>query len=353
MKNNYLIIMAGGIGSRFWPTSTSEKPKQFLDMLGTGESLLQHTAKRFEAICPQSNVLVVTSVHYVDLVKEQLPNLPHENILAEPCARNTAPCIAYATYRIRKINSMANIVVSPADHLIMDVALFEKEVLTGLEFSLQNKAILTLGIQPYRPETGYGYIQTSNKQAEIALVSAFKEKPPLEVAQKYLASGGYYWNAGIFIYRAQTMIEALEKHNPKLAATFESIQEKLGTAEEKAIIADVFPTCERISIDYSVMEKADNLFVQKATFSWSDLGTWTSLWERREKLDAKHNSSSAPVSKFYESANTLVQTETIKKVVIQGLQDYVVVEANGVLLICNRQEEQRIKQFVDDVEADS
>lgn len=345
--------MAGGVGSRFWPASTSEKPKQFLDMLGTGETLLQHTVKRFEHICPKEHILVVTSDKYVDLVKQQVPELEESNILAEPCARNTAPCIAYATYKIHKQNPNANIVVSPADHLIVNVMLFQQEVLAGLDFTLNKDAILTLGIQPHRPETGYGYIQTSDKNAVIAPVNAFKEKPKLEVAQEYLANGSYYWNAGIFLYKAQTMIDAFERYNPALAAIFNNIREKLDTAEEKAVIAEVFPTCESISIDYSIMEKANNLFVQKATFSWSDLGTWTSLWEKREKLDAEKNSSSALVSKFYESTNTLVQTETINKVVVQGLHDYIVVEANGVLMICSKREEQRIKQFVADVDSNT
>lgn len=343
--------MAGGVGSRFWPASTAEKPKQFLDMLGTGETLLQHTVKRFEGICGAEHILVVTSAKYVDLVKEQVPSLLNENILAEPCARNTAPCIAYATYKIRKQNPQANIVVSPADHLIVDVELFKEEVNRALVFSEANKAILTMGIQPHRPETGYGYIQTSDKNADIAKVAAFKEKPQLAVAESYLAEGGYYWNAGIFIYRAEVMIDALEKYNRGLAAIFMGIENKLGTTEEQSVIEEVFPTCESISIDYSVMEKADNLFVQKATFSWSDLGTWTSLWERCKKVDAHENSSSAPLTKFYESTATLVQTETIEKVVVQGLHDYIVVESNGVLLICAKQEEQRIKQFVADVES--
>lgn len=342
--------MAGGVGSRFWPASTSEKPKQFLDMLGTGETLLQHTVKRFDGICPNENILVVTSEKYIDLVSQQVPELLEENILAEPCMRNTAPCIAYATYKINKQNPQANIVVSPADHLIVDVDLFQQEVQAGLDFTSNNDAILTLGIQPHRPETGYGYIQTSDKNAVIAPVNAFKEKPQLEVAKEYLAAGGYYWNAGIFIYQAQTMIDAFEQHNPSLASVFQGIVEKLNTADERDVINEVFPTCESISIDYSVMEKADNLFVQKATFSWSDLGTWTSLWEKRNKLDAEENSSSAAVSKFYESTGTLVQTETINKVVVQGLHDYIVVESNGVLMICSKHEEQRIKQFVQDVE---
>jgi len=349
-NNNYLVIMAGGIGSRFWPVSTAEKPKQFLDMLGTGRTLFQHTVDRFKAICPAENILVVTSSNYTSIVKEQCPELLDGNILAEPCMRNTAPCIAYASYKIKKLNPNANIVVSPADHLIEEVDIFQDAVQKGLDFTANDSTILTLGIFPRRPETGYGYIQTSDKDAVIARVKAFKEKPNLATAQQYLEDGGYYWNAGIFFWSVSTIISALEKHNPKLASTFEQGFDKLYTEDEAAFIADVFPTCENISIDYSVLEKADNLFVQKAAFSWSDLGTWSSLWEKASK--AKEGNV-APTAKafFYESNNNLVHTTSIKQVIVQGLQDYIVVEANGTLLICNKSEEQRIKEFLKDAEA--
>ena len=213
-QNNYLVVMAGGIGSRFWPVSTAQKPKQFLDMLGTGRTLFQHTIDRFKGICPLENILVVTSENYTGIVKEQCPELLDGNILAEPCMRNTAPCIAYASYKIKKLNPNANIVVSPADHLIDEFDIFENTVKTGLDFTASNKAILTLGILPHKPETGYGYIQTADKTAEIASVKAFKEKPDLETAKKYLADGGYYWNAGIFFWSVSTIIEAFENITP-------------------------------------------------------------------------------------------------------------------------------------------
>ncbi len=353
MENNYLVIMAGGIGSRFWPASTAQKPKQFLDMLGTGRTLIQHTVDRFANICPIENTLIVTSGSYVPLVKEQLPNVLEKNILAEPCMRNTAPCIAYATYKIKKQNPSANIVVSPADHLIVDIDDFKHSIQKGMDFTSKNNAILTLGIAPHRPETGYGYIQTEDKSVSIAKVKAFKEKPELRIAEEYLSEGSYYWNAGIFLFKADVMIEAFEKYNPQLAETFTAGADALDTSKEAEFINKVFPTCESISIDYSVMEKADNIFVQKAEFSWSDLGAWTSLWERKEKVDDEQNCSNAPIALFYESSDTLVQTESIEKVVIQGLDNYIVVEANGTLLICKKEEEQRIKKFVEDVESKS
>ncbi len=350
MKNNYLVIMAGGVGSRFWPASTSSKPKQFLDMMGTGQTLLQHTVSRFSEICLIENILIVTSEQYVDLVKEQIPQLKPSNILAEPCMRNTAPCIAYATYKIRKQNPNANVIVSPADHLVLSKDIFQAEILKGVEFISENNAILTLGIQPHRPETGYGYIQTTDKDKTIAKVKAFKEKPELKIAEKYLQEGGYYWNAGIFLYKSSVMVDAFEKYGKDIANAFNKIHDKLGTNKEREAINEIYPKCENISIDYCVMEKADNLFVEKTTFSWSDLGTWTSLWERKQDKDENNNSSSATISKFYESSNTIVHTQTINKIAIQGLNNYIVVEANGVLLICAREEEQRIKQFVSDIE---
>lgn len=348
-KNNYLVIMAGGIGSRFWPVSTAEKPKQFLDMLGTGRTLFQHTVDRFKTICPPENILVVTSEKYTAIVKEQCPELVDANILAEPCMRNTAPCIAYASYKIKKLNPNANIVVSPADHLIEEVDIFRDAVEKGLNFTANNEAILTLGILPTRPETGYGYIETTDKDAEIARVKAFKEKPQLDKAKEYLAQGGFYWNAGIFFWSLQTIIAAFEKYNLSLSTTFENGFSKLYTEDEVDFIKEEFPKCESISIDYSVMEKADNLFVQKATFAWSDLGTWGSLWEKSEKNDMG-NCANVEKTNFYESSNNLIHTNSIKKVIVQGLEDYIVVEANGTLLICKKQEEQRIKEFLKNME---
>ena len=348
-KNNYLVVMAGGIGSRFWPVSTAQKPKQFLDMTGSGRTLFQHTVDRFKAICPLGNILVVTSKDYIGIVKEQYPELLDGNILAEPCRRNTAPCIAYASYKIRKLNPKANIVVSPADHLIDETDIFQDTVSKGLQFTCENDAILTLGIFPRKPETGYGYIQTSDENEEIAQVKAFKEKPSLEIAREYLADGSYFWNAGIFFWSVSTIIEAFKRYSPALAKTFERGMDVFYTDAEANYISSVFPACENISIDYSILEKAQNLFVQKATFTWSDLGTWSALWEKANKNKAGNVFSSGKIA-FYESSNNLVHTSGDKKVIVQGLNDYIIVEANNTLLICSKQEEQRIKQFLQDME---
>lgn len=348
MKHNtYLIVMAGGIGSRFWPMSTENKPKQFLDMLHTGRTLFQHTIERFQGICPIEQIMVVTSANYKLLVKEQCPELLDENILAEPCMRNTAPCIAYASYKIKKMNPEATIIVAPSDHLIEERDVFRNAIQTGLEFVASNPAILTLGIQPRHPETGYGYIQTSQKDIEIAKVTAFKEKPNLATAEQYLADGSYLWNAGIFLWSLPTILTAFEKYAPELSRAFEKGIPYYYTDQEQAFVDETYPSCENISIDYCILEKAENLYVQKAGFSWSDLGTWSALWEKSEK-NQEGNVATANRAAFYESSGNLVHVASGKNVIIQGLTDYIVVEANNVLLVCNKKEEQRIKHFLTD-----
>lgn len=344
-QDTYLIVMAGGIGSRFWPMSTEEKPKQFLDMLGTGRTLFQQTIDRFQDICPIENVLVVTSEKYTGIVKEQYPRLMDENILSEPCMRNTAPCIAYANYKIKKINREATIVVTPADHLIADTGLFQQAILKGLDFVESHPAILTLGIHPRHPETGYGYIQMSEKDKEIAAVSAFREKPDLDTALSYMADGSFLWNSGIFLWSINSIVAAFEKYSPELARTFEEGIPFYYTGKEQEYINKIYPGCENISIDYSILEKADNLYVQKVNFDWSDLGTWSALWEKTQKADFGNASSSAN-SSFYESSNNMVHVSPGKIVVVQGLNDFIIVEANNVLLICKKKEEQRIKEFL-------
>ena len=346
-QDTYLIVMAGGIGSRFWPMSTEEKPKQFLDMLGTGRTLFQHTIDRFQGICPIENVLVVTSQKYTGLVKEQYPTLIDENILAEPCMRNTAPCIAYASYKIKKINIQATIIVTPADHLIEEAELFQNAILKGLDFVESHPAILTLGIHPRHAETGYGYIQMKEKNKEIAEVSAFKEKPDLATAESYLLDGSFLWNSGIFLWSVNSIISAFEKYNPNMAQAFEEGMSSYYTDKEQDFINKTYPDIENVSIDYCILEKADNLFVQKVTFNWSDLGTWSALWEK-SKQTGNGNISSAPRSAFYESSNNMVQVNPEKTVIVQGLTDYIIVEANNILLICSKKEEQRIKSFLND-----
>jgi len=343
-NNTYLIIMAGGIGSRFWPMSTVDKPKQFLDVLGIGRTLLQQTVDRFKNICHSENILIVTSARYKVLVMEQCPELKESNILLEPCMRNTAPCIAYACYKIKASNPDANIVVAPSDHLITNEHEFIRVIEEGLTFTANNNALLTLGMHAHRPETGYGYIQKGEESAYkgINRVAAFKEKPNLVTAEIYLADGSYFWNSGIFLWSLSSIISAFEKDLPQLVSVFEN--GIYNTYEEQSFIDEKFPTCENISIDYGIMEYAENIFVQPADFGWSDLGTWGSLYEKREQ----NNVGNAVVGDnvhLFESENCIVDVPSGKKVVLQGLNDYIVVESNDTLLICKKEEEQRIKEF--------
>ena len=343
-QNVWLIVMAGGIGSRFWPVSTEEKPKQFLDMLGIGKTLFQQTIDRFNDICPKENIVVVTSQKYTGIVKEQCPELLCENILAEPFMRNTAPCIAYACYKIKKKDPQAIVVVTPADHLIFETGIFQQAINNGIVFVKSRSAILTLGITPHSPETGYGYIQMDDKNEDFSKVRAFKEKPDYVTAEAYLNAGGFLWNAGIFLWNNDTIISAFEKYNPKMANAFSKGESFYYTDREQDFINNIYPDCENISIDYCIMEKADNLYVCEAHFQWSDLGTWSALWEKADK-NLQGNSSSSKKTSFYESSNNIVHVDSQKKVVIQGLNNFIVVDANDVLLICSKKEEQRIKEF--------
>ena len=348
-QNNHLVIMAGGIGSRFWPMSTPEYPKQFVDVLGQGRSLLQLTFDRFKGVCPSSNVWVVTSANYAGIVREQLPEVPVENILLEPCRRNTAPCIAYVSWRIKKLNPKANIVVSPSDHIVTDVKEFDRVVSSALSFVAESDAIVTLGMKPTRPETGYGYIQAnlslpSSRNKELFAVDCFREKPDLQTAREYVAQDNFYWNSGLFVWNISTIVNALRVYEPSIAAVFEGIFADLGTEREQAVIDREFPNCPNISIDYAVLEKAEDIFVFPASFGWSDLGTWGSLREISEK-DADGNALIGPDIQAIECRNCIVHTVGEKHVVIQGLEDCIVAERDGVLLICKLSEEQRIKEW--------
>ena len=348
-QNNHLVIMAGGIGSRFWPMSTPEYPKQFVDVLGQGRSLLQLTFDRFKGVCPSSNVWVVTSANYAGIVREQLPEVPVENILLEPCRRNTAPCIAYVSWRIKKLNPKANIVVSPSDHIVTDVKEFERVVSSALSFVAESDAIVTLGMKPTRPETGYGYIQAnlslpSSRNKELFAVDCFREKPDLQTAREYVAQDNFYWNSGLFVWNISTIVNALRVYEPSIADVFEGIFADLGTEREQAVIDREFPNCPNISIDYAVLEKAEDIFVFPASFGWSDLGTWGSLREISEK-DADGNALIGPDIQAIECRNCIVHTVGEKRVVIQGLEDCIVAERDGVLLICKLSEEQRIKEW--------
>lgn len=346
---NHLVIMAGGIGSRFWPMSTPDYPKQFIDVLGCGRTLLQLTADRFKNICPPENIWVVTSERYAEIVSEQLPELPKTNILKEPCRRNTAPCIAYVSWRIKKLNPKANVVVSPSDHIVTNVPEFERVIKSGLRFTAETDSILTLGMKPTRPETGYGYIQAdlsfaSARNKEIFRVDTFKEKPDAETALHYIQKSNYFWNSGIFLWNVSTIINAFRVYQPTISKIFENLLPIYGTSQEQEIINRDFPKCESISVDYAIMEKVEEIFVFPADFGWSDLGTWGSLYEHTAH-DAQGNTCIGQNIAMYDSRACIVHTSSVRRVVVQGLDGYIVAEKDGVLLICKLSEEQRIKQF--------
>ncbi len=347
--NNHLVIMAGGVGSRFWPMSTAEKPKQFIDVLGVGKTLIQLTVERFGNLVAPENVWVVTNQKYAPIVEEQLPDIPKTNILCEPCRRNTAPCIAYVSWRIKSNDPKANIVVTPSDHIVMDTAEFQRVIKECMSFTSETDAIVTLGMKPNRPETGYGYIQadlstSSLRNKEIYRVDSFREKPDLKTAEQYIKKNYYFWNAGIFIWNVNTIVNAFRIYEPAMAKIFESMQSVYGTDKEQAFINERFPECENISVDYAIMEKAEEIFVCPADFGWSDLGTWGSL-HGQSKKDLYGNATIGQNISLIESHNCIVHTTQEKKVVIQGLDGYIIAEKDDTLLICKLSEEQRIKQF--------
>lgn len=337
--------MAGGIGSRFWPMSTPECPKQFIDVMGCGRSLIQLTVDRFRGICDPDHVWVVTSQQYVAIVKEQLPDVPADNILAEPCRRNTAPCIAYVAWKIQQRFPEANIVVTPSDALVLDTDEFRRVISQALDFTTQAGRIVTIGIKPSRPETGYGYIAAGNAIAdgEICKVEQFKEKPNLDTAKSYLAAGNYFWNAGIFVWNVDTVVNAIRNYQPDLAEIFDNIAPAMYSDDEAAVIANLFPTCPNISIDYAVMEKSPDIYVHPADFGWSDLGTWGSLHTHLAH-DEQGNATVGNVSLF-DSTNCIVHVPQNRRVVVQGLDGYIVAEKDNTLLICRLADEQRIKDF--------
>lgn len=345
MNNNHLIIMAGGVGSRFWPMSTPEKPKQFIDVLGIGKSLIQLTVERFETVIPIENVWVVTSEKYKSIVREQLPDIPESHILLEPCMRNTAPCIEYVSRKIYNKNPEANLVFSPADHIIIDVESFRGVIRRSLEFTRSRDAILTLGMMPSRPETGYGYIKTlPTETGSIQRVEAFKEKPNLETAKSYLEEGGYYWNAGIFVWNVKMVVNTIAALVPDLALVFDKIEPYFYTEQEQEIVNQYFPTCPNISIDYAVMEKSKEVFVYPASFGWSDLGTWGSLYTHL-KQDEEKNAAIGQDITLVDCKNCIVHTPSERKVVIQGLENYIIAESDNTLLICKKEDEQHIKDW--------
>ncbi|WP_294537848.1 mannose-1-phosphate guanylyltransferase [uncultured Bacteroides sp.] len=349
-KNSYCVIMGGGIGSRFWPFSRKSLPKQFLDFFGTGRSLLQMTLDRFKKIIPTENILIVTNAMYADLVREQLPELKDEQILLEPARRNTAPCIAWASYHIKARNPNANIVVAPSDHLILKEEEFLDTVKKGLDFVAQSDKLLTLGIKPNRPETGYGYIQIDEPVGDnFYKVKTFTEKPELELAKIFLESGEFYWNSGLFMWNVNSIINTGERLLPELAAKLGSNPEVYATENEKAFIEENFPACPNVSIDIGVMEKADNVFVSLGDFGWSDLGTWGSLYDLSEK-DASGNVALKCHSQLYNCKDNIVVLPKGKLAVIDGLEGYLVAESNNVLLICRKDEEHAIRKYVNDAQ---
>lgn len=337
---NHVVIMAGGVGSRFWPLSTPQYPKQFIDILGCGSSLIQLTVERFKGICPDDNFWVVTNQDYVNIVKEQIPTIPTSHILAEPMARNTAPCIAWACWCIHQEDPDANIVVTPSDAVVMNPMEFQRVINNALDFTANGNSIVTIGIRPNRPETGYGYVQSSEIVVdEIRKVKAFKEKPDLDTAKSYVADERFLWNAGIFVWNVCTIVDAMRRYNPSIADNMDLII-------ESGDIQTIFPQCEKISIDYAVMEPAaaDGLvYTYPADFGWSDLGNWQSLHEKLGK-DESNNASVGNVY-FYECNNCVVHAEDARKVVLQGLDNYIVSEKDGRILVCKKTAEQRIKEF--------
>ncbi len=352
-KNNYCIIMAGGIGARFWPMSKTSRPKQFIDILGSGRTLIQQTFDRFLTICPRENILIVTNELYRQLVMDQLDGISENQVLCEPCRRNTAPCIAYACYKIQQENPEALIVVAPSDHIILKEKEFTEIITTALKTSAKNDWLITLGIKPSRPDTGYGYIQFDEEKlneidTRIKKVKNFTEKPQLEKAKEFLASGDFLWNAGIFIWSLKSILTAFDTHLPNVNSLFKDGLGIYNTAEEQVFVDKTYPICENISIDYGVMEKADNVYVLASDFGWSDLGTWGSLYSIREK-DAEQNAVLGDHVLTYDTKNCIVNVPKEKLVVLQGLDDYIVVEDDGVLLICKKQDEQMIRQIVDEV----
>lgn len=350
MINNhrYCVIMCGGIGSRFWPYSRTNRPKQFIDFLGTGRTLLQMSYDRILPIVPKENVLIVTNAQYAPLVKEQLPDLQDDQILLEPARRNTAPCIAWAAWHIAARDPEASMIVTPSDHLITREKEFEASIIKGFEFVENNNALLTLGITPVRPETGYGYIQIGDEAEEgIRKVKTFTEKPNLELAKVFLSTGEFFWNSGIFLWKASTIKEAFHKHASNIAAQFELGAEMFGTPKETDFINEQFPACVSISIDYAIMEKSSNVYVECVTFGWNDLGTWSALYDNSPK-NIDHNVAQNCNVLAYNSTGNIFAVEGEKLIVVDGLKDYIIADAGDVLLICPKSEEQRIKQMVND-----
>jgi len=352
-KNYYCVIMAGGIGARFWPMSRSSHPKQFIDILGTGETLIQSTFKRLTKLCPPENILIVTNGIYKDLVMSQLPEVSEEQVLCEPMRRNTAPCIAYANYKIYKQNPDATIVVAPSDHIILKEEGFIDTLDSALKAASENDWLLTLGIKPSRPDTGYGYIQYREEivypeDDGIRKVKTFTEKPDLKLAETFLESGDFLWNSGIFIWSLKSIMKSFGENLPEVDELFKKGIDAYNTPEEENFIQETYPVCKNISIDYGIMEKAANVYVRISDFGWSDLGTWGSLHDIRDK-DEHGNAINGNNVMVYDTGDCIINMPADKLVVVNGLKDFIVVEEEGTLLICRKSDEQQIRQIVNDV----
>ena len=346
-NNRYCVIMAGGIGSRFWPASRRHLPKQFLDILGTGKSFIRHTFERFAPIIPAENFLVVTNAAYRQLVLEQIPELRPEQVLCEPVGRNTAPCIAYAAFRLKALQPDSTMVVAPSDHFIFDEEEFRRNITSCMEFAETHDALVTIGIRPSRPDTGYGYIQVSDDKP-ISKVKCFTEKPDIELARVFLQSGEFYWNSGIFVWKVRSIVEAFEKYLPEHHALFSGVMRAIGTDAERNVVEIAFSECRAISIDYGIMEKADNVYVRCGEFGWSDVGTWGSVYQHSRK-DRYANAVPEEGCYLYDTRSSIVSLPKDKIAVISGLKEYIVVDTDDVLMVCPRSEEQNIKKFIDEV----
>lgn len=342
--------MAGGIGSRFWPISRTDFPKQFLDILNTGRTLIQSTFDRFVKFIPAENIYVITFEQYKDIVALQLPELPAENILCEPSRKNTAPCVAYISYKLLELNANANLICAPSDHIITDEKGFEKVCKDALQFTAHIKGLLTLGIKPTHPNTGYGYIQYEQQAVSdnVYKVKTFTEKPDKELAKTFITSGDFLWNAGIFVWQVKNIVKAFEKHLPEIAEVFEAEKNHFNTKNEKAAIERIYPQCVNISIDYGVMEKADNVYIIPSSFGWSDLGTWASTYDNLEK-DYLGNAVSGNNVMVIDATNNMVHEGKGKLIVLQGLDEFVIVDTDDVLLICKKDKEQEIKEYVAEI----
>jgi mannose-1-phosphate guanylyltransferase len=348
--NHYVAIMAGGIGSRFWPMSRASYPKQFLDILNSGKTLIQWTFDRYAAFIPKENIFVVTSEEYTDIVATQLSEMPVENILAEPSKKNTAPCVAYIAFKLLQKNPKASLVVAPSDHMILDGETFKNITLKALDFVDNNETFITLGIKPTYPNTGYGYIQydTEATQEDIFKVKTFTEKPNLEIAQSFIASGDFLWNAGIFVWKAQDVVNEFASQQPEMFDLFEAEKNNFNTTSEKEAIGRIYPLCTNVSIDFAIMEKAKSVCVIPSSFGWSDLGTWNSAYDNLEK-DYLGNAVASDSTIIIDATKCMVSAPSDKVVVLQGLDDFIIVDTKDALLICKKDKEQAIKEFVAEV----